>query len=532
MRKKHIKNINLKYTSKDIVQQDSLHDSDALHFDCGIALDDVLPDHNSDIDKYLGHYNQSASKGFISIQQGLIILFCITAFSFFLMELPEIMIPAFLIFGSILHFSLTTIKYLMFSLKEKIVSLRETYFNSIKELFQNDSNDVDYPIYSILLPLLTEEKKVLEQLLEAISNLNYPKEKLQVLLILEANDNETINNLKEINSELQYDVIIVPDFKPRTKAKACNYALNFIKGEYVVIFDADDIPSPDQLKLVVERFKNQDPKLGCLQAKLNYYNADENLLTRLFSLEYAVLFDKLLPSLSQNDYPLPLGGTSNHFRADVLKELRGWDIYNLAEDAEIGMRLAMNGYKTETIDSYTAEESPVTVMAWIKQRSRWLKGFIQTYLLHLQKDNNLTDKIGARKSFVSMHFMLGLSTLSLLITPFMIGLGLSLALEYTTINSEINHFILRFSGISAGLWIINSMYQSVKTIKSSAFLKQMSAMKKIILTIAFPAYFILHAIAALYAVFDLIRRPFYWSKTKHGVTKNRLSIAKLFKRNR
>lgn len=529
MKKKRIKNIDSRYKSKNIIEQNSLHDSATLGFDYG--LDHILEDNTIDNNLYLGHYNHAASKSFISLQQGFIILLSIISFSFFLMILPEVVIPLFLILGSILHFSLTTIKHFMFSLKTKLISLRETYVNSIKDLFKYGNDNMDYPIYSILLPVFIEEKKVLEQLLEAISNLQYPKEKLQVLLILESSDNETINHVKQINSKLNYDLIIVPDIQPRTKAKACNYALNFIKGEYVVIFDADDIPAPDQLKLVVERFKNNDPKVGCLQAKLNYYNADENLLTRLFSLEYAVLFDRLLPSLAEDKYPLPLGGTSNHFRADVLKELKGWDIYNLAEDAEIGMRLAVNGYKTETIDSYTAEESPVTIMAWIKQRSRWLKGFIQTYLLYLQQGNNLTNRIGGKKSFISMHFMLGLSTLSLLLTPLMIIFGVSLVMGYTELDSEINNFILRFSAISAGLWVSSSIYQSIKVIQSSIFLKDMSKMKKIILTITYPLYFTLHIIAAFYALFDLIRRPFYWSKTKHGLTKN-ISSLKLFTRDR
>jgi cellulose synthase/poly-beta-1,6-N-acetylglucosamine synthase-like glycosyltransferase len=529
MKKKRIKNI----PSKNGLAPDSLHDSAVIDFDYGQSIDchDILKDDISDINRYLGHYNNSASKNFISITQYVIILSFIIAFSFLVIRIPEIIMPILLITGSILHFSLTTIKHFIFSLKKKIISLRDKYVHSIKELFKTSNNNVDYPIYSILLPVFMEEKSVLEQLFDAISNLDYPENRLQVLLILESTDYETIEHLKDINSELHYDLIIVPNFKPQTKAKACNYALNFIKGEYVVIFDADDIPAPDQLKLVVDKFRNNDKNLGCIQAKLNYYNADENILTRLFSLEYAILFDRLLPSLAQENYPLPLGGTSNHFRADVLKQLRGWDIYNLAEDAEIGMRLAIHGYRTETIDSYTAEESPVTIRAWLKQRSRWLKGFIQTYLLYLQRNKNLTDQIGSRKAFISMHFMLGISTLSLLITPLMLVFGISLIMGYTVINSELNKFILTFASLTTGLWIVSSLYQTVKTIESSIFLRQMSKMKKIILTLTYPIYFILHVMAALYAIFDLIRRPFYWSKTKHGVTKN-TSVMKLFNRSR
>lgn len=510
--------------------QDNLQDSAAVQFSYDPFIIDMIDDEVSEIDRHLGEYNQSATKDFISTTQLSIILSAIILFMAFFILTPDLAITAFLICGSTLHLSLTIIRSLIFNLKEKVGSLRMSYIEAIKSAKEEiQYNSDEFPIYSILLPVFMEEKEVLEQLLDSIYNFDYPKDKLQVLLILESTDDEAINNVKQINSELNYQLIIVPDFKPRTKAKACNYALNFVKGEYVVIFDADDIPSPDQLKLSIDRFKTKDDsKLACLQAKLNYYNSDENLLTRLFSLEYAVLFDKILPSLSRGNYPLPLGGTSNHFRVDVLKKLKGWDIYNLAEDAEIGIRLAINGYKTETIDSYTAEESPVTVFAWIKQRSRWLKGFIQTYLLYLQRRNNLTDKIGARKSFISMHFMLGLSTISLLFTPLMVVFGLLIVNNYTHLDPKINNFILGLSGVSAGLWIISSIYQSVKTIKSSTFLRELSPIKRFVLTIAFPPYFILHTIAGMYAVFDLIRRPFYWSKTKHGLTKSKLAISKLF----
>ncbi len=529
------KKINKKALNQSINQDDdSLKDSASAQFHYDAFVTDTIAEEILDIDRYLGEYNQSATKNFISSTQLSLILSIVILFAAFCMLKPDLAITAFLICGSTLHLSLTIIKSLVFNLKEKVRSLRQSYIEAIKSVKEEiQYNSDEFPIYSILLPVLTEDKQVLEQLFEAIYNLNYPKDKLQILLLVEEIDSKTINYVKQIESNLNYQLIIIPDFQPRTKAKACNYALNFVKGEYVVIFDADDIPSPDQLMIAIERFKIQkdNGKLACLQAKLNYYNADENLLTRLFSLEYAVLFDKILPSLSRGCYPLPLGGTSNHLRADVLKQLKGWDIYNLAEDAEIGIRLAINGYKTETIDSHTAEESPVTIWAWIKQRSRWLKGFIQTYLLYLQRCNNLTDKIGAKKSFISMHFMIGLSTLSLIVTPFMIAFGGLLISGYTSIDNETNDFILGFSGVSAGLWIMSTIYQSVKTIKSSNFLKAFSPIKKIILILAFPPYFILHTVAALYAVFDLIRRPFYWSKTKHGITKSKVSIKKLFNKN-
>lgn len=512
----------LEYHSPAPSQDDSLQDSAAVQFE--YFIDDTSEATSCDISKHLGHYSYSATKDFISARQSATILFAFFSSLLFFVLRPEVAITTFLLLGTVIHFTLTTIKQFLFTLKRKVVSLRQNYIEAInKPRPTMTAHKNDLPLYSILLPVFMEGKAVLQQLFEAIYNIDYPKEKMQVLLLLEEVDGNTIQAAKSIKTPLDYELIIVPDFAPRTKAKACNYGLNFIRGEYVVIFDADDIPAVDQLHKSIRQFRaKDDAKLACLQAKLNYYNADENLLTRLFSLEYAILFDKILPSLSSLNYPLPLGGTSNHFRADVLRELRGWDIYNLAEDAEIGMRLAKHGYRTEVVDSYTAEESPITLVAWIKQRSRWLKGFMQTYFLYLQKKNAFSSRVGRKQSFVSLHCMLGLSTLSLIITPLMLACSYILVSKNSiSIDNETSKTLLCLSTLSASFWIVSSLFQSVKLLNSSAFLKDLSPTKKIITALAFPSYFVLHSIAALYAIVDLIRRPFYWSKTAHGLAKTK-----------
>ncbi len=524
--KKNKKSYDTKKKESHKKPDDELKDVNSLQVDyeyCFEATDVVV---KNDIEAYLGPYSCASSENFISTYQKNFLVVGVMMLMTSGVLFPEIVILCIFLIGSALHIFLTITKHLIF-ISHKVQNignfLRDHYIQKSADIPRTEKVGIStLPMYSILLPVFMEEHSVIKQLFEAISNIDYPKERLQVLLILEIIDTKTKNHIQNIDTALNYEMVLVPDFKPRTKAKACNYALKFVHGDYVVIFDADDIPDKDQLHVALEKFTDSnDISLACLQAKLNYYNADENLLTRLFSLEYSILFERILPVLSQKNYPLPLGGTSNHFKTEVLKKLCGWDIYNLAEDAEIGMRLSTNGYKTQVINSYTAEECPITMLAWIKQRSRWFKGFIQTYFLYMQDNHNLTDKVGFKKSLISLHFMVGLSTISLIITTIMLMSGIFLKVTHTSIKHQ--DFIIDISLASGILWIMTTSIQTIKMLRSSIFLKNISWFKKSMCVVAFPLYFILHIIAAFHSIFDLIRRPFYWSKTKHGITKKVLN---------
>ena len=186
-----------------------------------------------------------------------------------------------------------------------------------------------------------------------------------------------------------FDVIKVPVSYPRTKPKACNYGLQFAKGKYITIYDAEDRPAMDQLKLVVAKFAISDSNVACIQAKLNYYNREENYLTKLFAIEFSLLFEYVMLGLKKLDMPIPLGGSSNHFIREKLEELGGWDAFNVTEDADLGIRLHHRGYQTELIDSITLEESPISMHAWLVQRARWIKGHVLTSLVHLRQSNKL-----------------------------------------------------------------------------------------------------------------------------------------------
>ena len=367
-------------------------------------------------------------------------------------------------------------------------------FNIGKKITHYVDNTIHHtPIYTIILPIF-RDKEVIKQLLSTIANINYPKDKLQVLLVLEEIDYDSINYIKTLALPFYFRKIIVPDIMPRTKAKACNYALQYVVGDYLCIFDADDIIDPDQLQIALTKFQ-QNPDIVCLQAKLNYYNSEENFLTRLFAIEYQILFDRMLPAIAKLHLPIPLGGSSNHFNVKILKDIQGWDIYNLTEDAEIGLKLAELGYRVDTLNSYTFEEAPITIKSWLKQRSRWIKGYLQTYIVYCVNLTEFAKNLNCQ-SIILFHYMIGFGVLSSIFTPLMLCKGL---LSTQTIN--IIPLLVIFI-----IWFICEFYYAYSITK---------VFKK---AIYFPIYFILHSISGIIAIFDLIIRPFYWSKTKHGET--------------
>ncbi len=236
--------------------------------------------------------------------------------------------------------------------------------------------DKDLPAYTLIIPLY-REASVAEELVANLARLDYPRDRLQVLIVLEAIDHETQAAFTALELPAGFQVLIVPPGAPQTKPRACNAALERAHGELVVIYDAEDAPHPEQLREAAGRFAASDERLACLQAPLRI-EPDPRFLPDQFALEYAVLFEVFLPALARWRLPFPLGGTSNHFRASALRAVGGWDPYNVTEDADIGFRLAARGYRLDVITRPTFETAPTNLKAWIPQRARWIKGHLQT----------------------------------------------------------------------------------------------------------------------------------------------------------
>ncbi|SFT20754.1 Glycosyltransferase, catalytic subunit of cellulose synthase and poly-beta-1,6-N-acetylglucosamine synthase [Paenibacillus sp. BC26] len=376
------------------------------------------------------------------------------------------------------------------------------------------------PVYTILVPMY-KESAVIPQLLQNIEGLDYPKAKLDVRLLIEEDDTEAQDMLKAMNLPAYYTVLVVPHSLPKTKPKACNYGLIRAYGEYVVIYDAEDRPDPDQLKKVHLAFQQEPENCCCIQAKLNYFNSEQNILTRWFTHEYSMWFELLLPGVMQLDIPIPLGGTSNHFKMSVLKKLNAWDPYNVTEDADLGVRLYKEGYKTAIVDSHTWEEANSRLGNWIRQRSRWIKGYMQTWLVHMRNPIKLWREIGT-KGFIGFQVMILATPMLPLLNPIF---WLMLVIWYL---GKVDAISLFFPGpiyylAAIELFLGNFLFVYSNTMGVYRITEQLRNKNKSVFsfgnvkyTLLTPIYWILISVAAVKAGIQLITNPFYWEKTTHG----------------
>jgi len=363
----------------------------------------------------------------------------------------------------------------------------------------------DLPVYTILVPLY-HEAAILPDLVRALSTLEYPRERLDIKLIVEEDDKETCDAAKEA----PYEVLRVPFSVPRTKPKACNYALRFARGEFLVIYDAEDRPEPDQLRKAVDSFRLAPRETVCLQARLAIYNAQESLLARMFALDYAVWFKALLPGLDRLRLPMPLGGTSNHFRTEALREAGGWDPFNVTEDADLGIRLARRGMRVTMLDSTTFEEAPARLGAWLKQRSRWLKGYMQTWLVHARDPLGLTRRVGLRGAAM-LQLFLGGAIWSAFVNP-ILWLIFALSFAYGRHGPQILDALAWIAGL--GLLTANLMLAGLVIADAKRKWRALPY------ALCFTFYWALIAIAGYRALWQLVFTPFYWEKTPHGQTRD------------
>ncbi len=372
--------------------------------------------------------------------------------------------------------------------------------------------DKDLPIYTILVPMY-HEGNVLPGFVESIGNLNYPKSKLDILLLLEEDDNDTIGVAKSLKLPKHIRALIVPHSYPKTKPKACNYGLSFAKGEYAVIYDAEDQPDRDQLKKAILGFRSSPPEVGCLQAKLNYHNKNQNLLTRFFTAEYSLWFDVVLPGLQSINTTIPLGGTSNHFRVRDLIAFEGWDAFNVTEDADLGSRLFKAGFRTAIIDSVTLEEANSKVGNWIRQRSRWIKGYMQTFLVHNRNFRQFVKAQGLHA--IIFQLTVGGKIAFMLINPLLWLMTISYFVFYSIVGPTIESFyptavfyMAAFSLVFGNFLFL--YYYMVGVAKHGHW----DLVKFVFLV---PLYWLMISRAALKALYQLFFNPHYWEKTVHGL---------------
>ncbi len=371
--------------------------------------------------------------------------------------------------------------------------------------------DDELPTYTILVPLY-KEANVVADLIANLAELDYPSEKLEILLLLEPNDTETIAAVRAAHPPETVTMLIVPEGGPKTKPKACNVGMFFARGDYLVIYDAEDRPEPDQLKKAFLSFQRGGDELVCVQAALNYWNDDENVLTRMFTLEYSYWFDYMLPGLDALGLPIPLGGTSNHFRTETLRRLGGWDPYNVTEDADLGIRASALGYRVGVVNSTTFEEANCETGNWIRQRSRWIKGYMQTLLVHVRHPVTLVREVGIRQA-LAFALLVGGTPLTFLLVPPLYALFIVSLIVPTAALSNF------FPG-----WVLTvSLFNLLVGNGLMVYLSMMGAFKRrryhlVPWAMLNPLYWILHSIAAYKAAWQLVTKPHYWEKTDHGIS--------------
>lgn len=376
-----------------------------------------------------------------------------------------------------------------------------------------DAERYEWPTYTILCPLY-KEWEVVGQFVSAMTKMEYPKEKLQVMLLLEEDDAQTIRHVQTMTLPPYVQTVVVPHSKPKTKPKALNYGLQHAFGEFAVIYDAEDIPDPKQLKKAVVAFRREGPKTVCIQAKLNFYNPRQNFLTRVFTAEYALWFDLVLTGLQSIHAPIPLGGTSNHFRTNDLRLLKGWDAFNVTEDCDLGIRLVKQGYRTAIMDSDTMEEANSHFFNWFGQRTRWIKGYIQTYFVHMRNPGDFL-RSAKRSHLLTFQLVVGGKVLSMMINPLMWVVTIS----YFMFRSEVGGFIESFFPTPV-------MYMGVFSLVFGNFLymyyymigcakREHDDIMKY--TFLVPFYWLMMSIAAWTALWQFLVNPHHWHKTRHGL---------------
>ena len=397
-----------------------------------------------------------------------------------------------------------------------LLSLAGSRFEQIEFVSKDDVEKLDdgeLPVYTILVPVY-KEPEVVHILVNSLKKMNYPQAKLDILLLLEEEDTLTYEAAKKAHPPGNWRFIRVPDSLPKTKPKACNYGVFFSRGSFLTIYDAEDIPDPDQLKKAIIGFQRYGESYVCLQAALNYFNAEENIITRLFTLEYSYWFDYLLPGLDYFNLPIPLGGTSNHFRANVLKELGSWDPYNVTEDADLGIRASANGYKVGIINSTTYEEANTRYWNWIRQRSRWIKGYMQTFLVHNRNPIKTLRTIGV-VNWLSFQLFIGGTPLVFLMTPIVWLLFIIWVITQTTaLDPFIPPTVLYVGLFNLLLGNFMGVYLNMMAVYRRGLYSLLP------FALLNPFYWLFgHSVAAYKALWQLFRKPFYWEKTQHGISK-------------
>ncbi len=399
----------------------------------------------------------------------------------------------------------------------KVAALVQGWRNPKPMPNKHKVNAASPPVITVLVPLY-KEREIAAELICRLQRIDYPREYLDVILVMEETDTCTADTVARTQMPPWFRVFSVPEGSVKTKPRALNFALNFAKGSIIGVYDAEDAPEPQQLRHVVNHFAQAAPEVACLQGILDYYNVRENWLSRCFAIEYATWFRLILPALQSMRLPVPLGGTTLFFRRDILESLGAWDAHNVTEDADLGVRLARHGFRTEMVQTVTYEEANNRIWPWIKQRSRWLKGFAITWAVHMRSPKRLMADLGLR-GFVGVQLIFAVAILQFCLAPLLWTFWLVAFGVYHPVSATLPH---------AMIVVFGSLFLLAEIIGITAGMLAVTGPNHRHLIRWVPTmhvYFPLGALASYKALAELVIAPFYWDKTSHGKSKTQLKTA-------
>lgn len=359
-----------------------------------------------------------------------------------------------------------------------------------------------WPVYSVLVPLYREAATV-PKLVHALKNIDYPTEQLDVIFLTEQDDTDTRAALRRLVLPEHWPILVLPDGQPRTKPRALNVALQHLKGRFVTIYDAEDCPHPSQLKTAVCTLEAAGEDMACAQAPLEAYNARASWIAGQWALEYDTHFGLILPALAKAERPIALGGTSNHFRVSAVRKAGGWDAWNVTEDADLGLRFARLGYRVGTIAPPTLEEAPETLSVWVPQRSRWIKGYMQSAAVILRRPRLAMEQMGTM-SFLASQVLLGGAILSAgLHGPMAIACLVCLLVPGVSLSPA----CISLLAAGYGLNFVAAMLAPGR-----------KDLRRLWLMMTAIFYWPLQTLGAIRALYELTKSPHMWAKTPHGLT--------------
>lgn len=370
--------------------------------------------------------------------------------------------------------------------------------------------DARRPVYSVIVALY-REAPVVADLVSSLKLLVWPRSKLEIKLVCEADDAETLAALARLQLDARFEIVTVPNIGPRTKPKALNVALPLCSGDFITLYDAEDRPHPDQLEEAWQTFHKSSRRVAALQAPLVIANPRRNWITALFHVEYAAQFRGLLPFLARYGLPVPLGGTSTHFRRAAIERCGVWDPYNVTEDADLGIRLWRAGYRVGVIRRPTLEDAPHRPDDWLRQRTRWIKGWIQTWLVNTRGGGPRSHRNRLTGAAV-MHTLLAGTVACSLLYP----LTVAMVVGVPVIALLSDRVPVAYHWLSAIDWaniVLALGAQAALGLRTVGHRRTWLALR---VFPALPVYWMLGSLAGLRATRQYFTRPFLWEKTPHA----------------